>query len=147
MIAQFMNRLPIPNIPDTDKDKLADLAQTITHHAQTRYDLHRQARRRLLSDLGPPDGKLNQKLTAWWDLDFRRFRQEVQKAFKRDIPLAERDAWETWLSSRQAQHRAETAAIVRGEQELNERVYGLFKLTAGEVRIIEASTKYQYGEV
>ena len=33
----------------------------ITAAAYARYDLHRRARRRILADLGAPDGKLNQK--------------------------------------------------------------------------------------
>jgi hypothetical protein len=37
--------------------------------------------------------------------------------------------------------------IVALETELNERVYRLFDLTDEEIRIIEESTKYRYGEV
>ena len=33
------------------------------------------------------------------------------------------------------------------ETELNGRVYVLFDLTPAEIRIIEESTKYRYGEV
>jgi hypothetical protein len=38
-------------------------------------------------------------------------------------------------------------AIIRLETELNQHVYRLFDLTPAEIQIIEASTKYQYGEV
>jgi hypothetical protein len=31
--------------------------------------------------------------------------------------------------------------------ELNQHVYRLFDLTPAEIQLIEASTKYQYGEV
>ena len=91
--------------------------------------------------------KLNQKLTAWWELDFPLFRGEVKKVFKQDIPLKERDEWEAWLFDRQAQHRQQTQAIIRLETALNARVYALFKLTPAEIALIEASTKYRYGEV
>ena len=40
-----------------------------------------------------------------------------------------------------------TAEIVRSETQLNQRVYALFDLSSAEVRIIEESTKYRYGEV
>ena len=40
-----------------------------------------------------------------------------------------------------------TAQIVAMETDLNRRVYTLFDLSAAEVKIIEASTKYRYGEV
>jgi hypothetical protein len=33
------------------------------------------------------------------------------------------------------------------ETELNARVYALFDLSPAEIRIIEESTKYRYGEV
>jgi hypothetical protein len=63
----------------------------ITRRARTHYALHHKTRRRVLSDLGEPGKKLNQKLTAWWNLDFPAFRAEVKKVFKKDIALAERD--------------------------------------------------------
>lgn len=40
-----------------------------------------------------------------------------------------------------------TAEIIRLETQLNARVYGLFDLGAAEIELIEASTKYRYGEV
>jgi len=33
------------------------------------------------------------------------------------------------------------------ETDLNRRIYALFDLSAAEVKLIEASTKYRYGEV
>src|SRR5204863_10052306 len=120
---------------------------TITAEARARYELHRRARRRILADLGTPDGKLNQKLTAWWDLAFPAFRAEIQKVFKRDIALKDRDDWEEWLLARRAEHTQRTDAIVRMETDLNARVYALFDLTPAEINIVEESTKYKYGEV
>jgi hypothetical protein len=63
----------------------------LTAKARARYDLHRTARARIRSDLGAPDIALNQKLTAWWALDFPAFRAELHKVFTRDIPLKDRD--------------------------------------------------------
>ena len=31
----------------------------------------------VITDLGMPDKVLNQKLTAWWELDFLAFRAEI----------------------------------------------------------------------
>ena len=152
LFPQFLGRLPIPDAPAADRDAIGGLALRITAQARARYDLHRQARHRILSDLGaagrggviPP---LNQKLAAWWELDFPAFRGEVQKVYRQDIPLRERDAWEAWLGERRAEHEQLTAQIVAMETDLNRRVYTLFDLSAAEVKIIEASTKYRYGEV
>jgi hypothetical protein len=115
--------------------------------ARTRYTLHERARRRILTDLGGSGGKLNQKLTRWWDLDFAAFRAEVKKALKHDIPLKERDEWEDWLAAQRAKHQQHTAQMVQWETDLNARVYALFDLSPAEIAIIEESTKYQYGEV
>ncbi|MBX0331472.1 Eco57I restriction-modification methylase domain-containing protein, partial [Oscillochloris sp. ZM17-4] len=147
LIDQYMRPLPIPDAPEAEREAIGGLAMTISGEAKARYELHRRARRRILSDLGAADKKLNQKLTAWWDLDFAALRAEVQKVFRRDIPLRERDDWEEWLGIQREGHRQRTAAIIAGEAELNRRVYQLFDLSAEEVAIIEASTRYGYGEV
>ena len=147
---QFLGRLPIPDAPAADRDAIGALAREIT--AQARYALHRQARHRILADLGAAGRGgvtpfLNQKLTAWWGLEFPIFRGEVQKVFHQDIPLCERDAWEAWLSERREQNDQLTAEIERLETDLNRRVYALFDLSAAEIELIEESTKYRYGEV
>ncbi len=61
--------------------------------------------------------------------------------------MRQRDSWEEWLASRRAEHAQRTAEIVRLETQLNGRVYDLFDLGPAEVKIIEESTKYWYGEV
>ena len=152
LIDQYLRPLHIPDAPAAEREAIGGLATQITAQAQARYALHRQARHRILTDLGaagkggvtPP---LNQKLTAWWELDFPAFRGEIQKVFRQDIPLKERDAWEAWLAERRGQHDQLTAAIVGLETDLNRRVYTLFDLSAAEIKLIEASTKYRYGEV
>lgn len=139
--------LPVPNASDEERHDVGALAMEITEQARNRYKLHRRTRRRILSDLGTPDKKLNQKLTAWWNLNFPEFRAQIKKVFKQDIPLSERDEWEDWLEAQRDKHKRYTAEIVRLETGLNERVYALFDLMPDEIQIIEESTKYRYGEV
>jgi putative SOS response-associated peptidase YedK len=81
------------------------------------------------------------------DLDFPAFRAEIQKVFRRDIPLAERDDWEAWLKAQRAEHDRLTRQIIDLETELNDRVYHLYSLTPDEIHLIEQTTKYPYGEV
>lgn len=104
-------------------------------------------RHRILTDLSAPGVRLNQRLTAWWDLDFSGLRREVKAVFKRDIPLKERDEWESWLAAQRTTHTELTAEIVRLETALNAQVYTLFDMNPAEVKVIEAATKYRYGEV
>ncbi len=142
LFTQFTSHLPIPDADTDQREAISALAMQIIEQAPTRYGLHQKTRRRILSDLGVPGKKLNQKLTAWWNLDFPAFRAEVKKVFKKDIPLGERDEWERWLMGRRAEHQRITAEIVRLETELNAHVYALFDLTPEEIQTIEESTKY-----
>lgn len=67
--------------------------------------------------------------------------------FIRDIPLRERDDWESYLSHSTAQHTHLTHQIIAHETTLNNHVYTLFHLTPQEIQLIEQSTKYPYGAV
>jgi len=138
---------PIPTTGETAILSLTSPAADIAALARARYTLHRQIRHRILSDLGEGSGKLNLKLTAWWELTFPAFRAELGKVFHKDIPLKQRDEWEAWLADQRAEHERLTAEIVRLETALNAQVYELFDLTKAEIKIIEESTKYRYGKV
>ncbi|NUQ01848.1 MAG: hypothetical protein HUU35_18535, partial [Armatimonadetes bacterium] len=122
-------------------------ALTTTTLARERYALHQRVRHRVGSDLGVAGKALNQKLTAWWELDFAALRAELVKVFKHDIPVKERDQWETWFADQRAEHQRLTAAMIDHETELNDRVYRLYDLTAEEIQIVEETTRYGYAEV
>jgi type I restriction-modification system DNA methylase subunit len=147
LFAQYISKLPIPDAPTPEREAIGALALQITEQARARYTLHTRARRRIQQDVGIAGKGLNQRLTAWWDLDFPAFRAELHKVWKRDIALKERDDWDEWLNDQRARHAQLTDAIVARERALNQRVYALFGLSPTEVTLIEASTKYRYGEV
>ena len=147
VLPQFISRLIVPDMMDTERAAIGALARTITDTTRARYALHEKVRHRILSDLGTPAKPLNQKLTAWWTLTFAALHAELVNVFRQDIPLKDRDDWEIYLAARQAEHARHTQAIVQNETELNARVYALFDLTPGEIETIEDSTKYRYGEV
>ncbi|WP_423225700.1 Eco57I restriction-modification methylase domain-containing protein [Candidatus Amarolinea aalborgensis] len=144
---QFISRLPIPDAAAAGRDTIAALARAITEQARARYTVHQKTRHRIRTDLGAPGASLNQKLTAWWELDFPGFLAQVRAVLKREIPVRQRDDWESWLAEQRREHAQRTAEIVRLETQLNRRVYDLFDLTPAEIKIVEESTKYRYGEV
>jgi hypothetical protein len=141
-----MRPLPVPTVSDPEKIKLTQLAELLTNVANKRFRLHSETRHRIISDLGSPITRLNEKLSNWWELDFQEFRTETKRVFRRDIPLKERTDWEYFLADARQSHETYTVEIVRMETELNAIVYELFDLTALEINIIEQSTKYKYGE-
>jgi len=142
-----LSRFPVPDASDADRETIGTLAQEITTEARARYALHQKARHRLRADLAPPGATLNQKLTAWWTLDFPGLQAELAKAFRKTIPVRDRDDWEAWLGQQRAAHDTHTDAIIERERALNARIYALFGLDAGEIALIEAATRYKYGEV
>ncbi len=142
-----LSQFPVPDVSTAESDAIGVLAMAITAQARKRYILHTQTRHRISSDLGAAGKTLNQRLTAWWNLDFSAFRAELQKVFKRDIPVKNRDEWEEWFTSRKSEHQRHTEMIVHLETELNSRVYALFALNADAIQLIEESTRYRYGEV
>jgi hypothetical protein len=146
LIDQYMRPLPVPTVSDPEKIKLTQLAELLTNVANKRFRLHSETRHRIISDLGSPITRLNEKLSNWWELDFQEFRTETKRVFRRDIPLKERTDWEYFLDDARQSHETYTVEIVRMETELNAIVYELFDLTALEINIIEQSTKYKYGE-
>ncbi len=143
--SQYVSQIPIPEASADAQQAIGDLAKQLTNTANTRYTLEQDVRHRILSDLGTPGNKLNQKLEHWWELDFPALRAQVKKAFRQDIPVKERKNWEDWLATQRAAHQQYTADIVQLETDLNAQVYALFDLTPAEIRTVEESTQYAYG--
>jgi len=108
--------------------------------------VRRKTTHRIVNDLGSSQARLNQRLTTWWELSFKEFREELVKVFRRDVPLKDRDDWEALLRERTAEIGRLTGEIVRLETELNEAVYEVFGLDDEERALIEHETKYGYGE-
>ncbi len=146
LFAQFIERLPIPDMTSGERGILAQFAGEITAAAKSRYALHTKMLGRM-GDLIPKGKPINRKLTEWWSLDFAALRAELGKTFKQDIPLRDRDDWESLWKERCAEHERLTAIIIARETEMNDRVYRLFELGKDDIRLIEEETKYPYGAV
>ena len=63
----------------------------------------------------------------------------MKKAFKADIPLAERTAWEEWIARDRAEIARLTAEIAQCEAEIDRIVYELFELTPDEIALLESA--------
>lgn len=137
---QFVEILPIPDIPAEARSSLEALAIQAQRTAEQRLTLQRALTRRI-PDLCPPgrDPKLTTRLQEWWTLpDFAAFRAEVKKVFKADIPLAERSAWEDWITRDRAEIARLSAEITKAEAQIDSIVYGLFDLTPDEIALLES---------
>jgi hypothetical protein len=130
--------IPIPPTTNPQKTKIATLAQQCQQIAETRYQKQEAIRHRI-PDICPinREPELSTKLKTWWTLDFKAFREEIKKCFKVDIPLVERNDWETWLTTEKAAIEQLNQQLAQLEQQLNQKVYELFELTEEEIRLVE----------
>jgi hypothetical protein len=139
---QYLETLPIPaklsqGIP------INEMVRANQSNAQSALRRERDFRRRI-ADLCPKgrDAKLSNKLYDWWELpNFAAFRAEVQKVFKTDIPVAERNQWEDLFKTGKAEIDRLTSDIERNERAINQIVYGLFDLTPAEIELLETSVR------
>jgi len=136
---QYVEKLPIPAWNDNARADLAAASEQASKAAQERLTLQTALTRRI-PDLCPHDRdpKLTTRLQEWWTLpDFAAFRAEVKKVFKADIPLAERSAWEDWITRDRAQIARLAAEITKAEAQIDSIVYNLFDLTPDEIALLE----------
>lgn len=137
--AQYIEKLPIPDATEEQKAELASLAERAQAAAEERYRLQQEVARRI-PDLASGQTKLSTKLKEWWTLpDFAAFQKEVKKTLKADIPLKERNEWESWMSDNRTRINALSAEIKTIEDEINAKVYALFDLTPDEIALLEAN--------
>ncbi|MDR5654660.1 TaqI-like C-terminal specificity domain-containing protein [Ruixingdingia sedimenti] len=137
---QYVEKLPIPAWNDHARAELAEASEQASKAARERLTLQTALTRRI-PDLCPPgrDPKLTTRLQEWWTLpDFAAFRAEVKKVFKADIPLAERSAWEDWITRDRAEIARLSAEITKAEAQIDSIVYGLFDLTPDEIALLES---------
>jgi hypothetical protein len=71
--------------------------------------------------------------------DFAAFRAEVKKAFRNDIPLAERSSWEDWIKRDKVKIAHLTSEIAQAEAKIDAIVYDLFDLTSEEIELLESN--------
>ncbi len=148
LFTQYIERLPIPELNAQQESELAAIAEETTALARSRYQLHEDMRRTIISEFDGEAINTRVALYRWWDFaDEKALSDELKKQFKREIPLGKRSDWRGFLAQQKAEHHVRTEAIIALETRLNAIVYDAFHLTPEERQLIETSTKYPYGEV
>ena len=140
LLGRYVEPLPIPTITTETREALVGTVRQIQRQAAEILALQTALTRRI-PDLCPPgrEPKLTTRLLEWWTLpDFAAFRAEVKKVFKDDIPLAERSAWEDWITRDRTEIARLSAEIAKAEAQIDSLVYGLFDLTPDEIVLLES---------
>ena len=146
LIAQYMENVPIPAAPDAERQAIADLARTCSAIAEERYNARSSVQRRLNQSFGNNDGQLNQKAAAWWELPMNPLGDALKESFKLAAnPLKSprtADEWEPYLKEKRDEQSRLTRALSDAEAELNDRVYRLFDLTPGEIKLLQKEVEH-----
>jgi type I restriction-modification system DNA methylase subunit len=143
----LLEKLPIPNATEAQQTELSHLATACAQSAKERLTAQRAFGGRILDLLPKPAPKgaqtsLGDKLGSWWQLDdFKAFQFEVQKRFKTDIPLRERNDWEQWFAEGKSHVQQLSHNIAAAERSIDAIVYTLFGLNAEEVALVERAVQ------
>jgi hypothetical protein len=151
LIAQFMEKVPIPDAPEVERRAVGDLARGCCSLGLARYELQRKVQDRLCQTFGAdadgsPLGVLNQKAESWWELNLSELGSALKASFKlTSSPFKNprtADEWETYHAEKrnEVQHLTERLAV--SEAELNDRVYRLFDLTPAEITLLKREVEH-----
>ena len=82
--------------------------------------------------------KFNNKLYAFYDLDFKTFLSELKKQ-KINLSLTEQDEWEDYFNTNTTEINHLLTEIENIDKEIDQMVYVLYGLTEEEIKILEDS--------
>jgi hypothetical protein len=150
LIAQFMERLPIPEATDDEKETIGALAKLCNTLGQERYDLQELVRLRLITSFGQHQRGaalgLNTKAQSWWELSFNELGESLKSSFRlKWNPLSSPrtgDEWEPYLLEKRGEVERMSRELSDAEAELNDRVYWLFHLTPEEIRLLQREVEH-----
>jgi hypothetical protein len=151
LIAQFMEKVPIPSATDEDKQTIGNLAQRACSLGRQRYELQTSVQHRLRTTFGEsasgePLGKLNAKAHAWWEITANQLGGALKTSFKlASNPMSNprtADEWEPYLAEKRGQVERLTRELADAESEINERVYRLFNLTDDEIALLQREVEH-----
>jgi len=151
LFSQFMEHVPIPNAPTSERKALADFAERCCTIGAQRYQVQTAVQGRLSKTFGEDSkgthlGTLNTKAQSWWTLSVAELGAAVKASFK--LPASPfksprvADDWEPYLDEKRKEVESLTRQLANTEAELNERVFALFRLTPEETRLLQREVEH-----
>lgn len=146
LIAQFMEPVPIPEATKAEQQAIADLARASSSSAQDRYKAAMKVQHRLVQTFGTTGKELNQKAQVWWNITLPALGEALKQSFRLPAnpmqnPRAA-DEWESYLTEKVSEHARLSLALKDAEDELNDRVFRLFKLTQPEISLLKKEVEH-----
>lgn len=150
LFPQYMERLPIPDATDDEKETIGALAKLCNTLGQQRYDLQNQFSLRLTGAFRQT-GKgsalsLNTKAQSWWELSLSELGEALKVSFKLQAnPFRHprtADEWEPYLVEKREEFERLTHELSDAEAKLNDHVYRLFELSPDEIALLKREVEH-----
>lgn len=132
-----LSHFPVPAITDTNKEivrRMEQLADTMLQLTDSLQQKRQRFHCRMKDNLGI--GKVTSALERFDELNFKAFIAELKKQ-KISLSLAQQDEWEDYFNQYKAECNALTAQINTTDNEIDQKVYGLYGLNDDDVKVIE----------
>jgi hypothetical protein len=151
LFSQFMEHLPIPNAPQSERRAVATLAERCCTIGGERYRLQRAVHERLsktfgVGSMGTRLGMLNTKAQSWWELSLAQLGAALKASFKLSASPFKSprvaDDWEPYMEQKRTEAASFTKQLADAEAELNDRVFRLFKLAPDEIRLLQREVEH-----
>ncbi|WP_299463865.1 DNA methyltransferase [uncultured Microscilla sp.] len=142
----FLNPFPIPDIRYIGSSKLDEYT---THNIKTTSNLL-NAKHQLIKLVKNSFGvdQVSKKLQSWYELDFKAFLSELEKARKKvakdngqdykKLSLSDQSEWMEYFNEQKEKAQALQAEINQTDAAIDALVYELYGLTDEEIKIVEA---------
>ena len=151
LFAQFMEKVPIPAPPETDRRIIVRLAEGCNSLGIQRYQVEAHVRARLIEAFGFDEkgrslGKLNERAQEWWGQSQQRLGAALKQSFKlARNPFARpstADEWDSYLKEKNAEVDSLHRKLAEAEAEINDRVYKSFALTPDEITLLKREVEH-----
>jgi hypothetical protein len=129
-----MNKLPIKNISDEQKELFTQKALEITKISNLFQTKKQKFLKRLTTNFEIE--KLSKKLEAFYQYDFKTFLKELKNK-KVTLSLIQQDEWEEYFEAYQKELLDLQAQIDATDREIDLMVYELYGLSEDEVALVE----------
>ena len=129
-----LGSFPIPDTIATNGKDLGDKANILLQMNGELQELNRKFLMLLQSKLEIE--KFSRKLQNWHDLEFKDFLKELKKA-KVQLSLSEEAEWIPYFSEQKQKAQELKSEINRIDDEIDQKVYQFYGLTAEEIKVVE----------
>jgi hypothetical protein len=142
LYTQYVSQLPVCLAPVAERELVASLGRQASEWSRERYELVERVSDGMEQRFrASPITKMSERARNWPSLSLRELGLELKRSFSLDgNPLdnpVTADEWSRYLGPQRAKHADLSHRIAAAEEELNQRVYRLFRLTHHEIKRLE----------